>query len=98
MRNDSYALKADLNGEDNQKQLYTEKEANCLDNCVYKVFSSEKIMRAYLPTRLAELKLTESELQKRINNPNKDIGPYFYQKEYENKKAEEAAAAAQQSK
>ena len=38
-------------------------------------------MRAYLPTRFSELKLTQSELLKRLNNPNEEHGPYFVRKE-----------------
>ena len=83
MRNNTWDLKADLESE--EKQLYSQGEATCLDNCVYKVFSSEKLMRAYLPTRMAELKLTQGELERRINNPNKEHGPYFYQKAFEDR-------------
>ena len=82
MRDDTYALKDDsLNAED--KPLYNEAETKCLDNCVYKVFASEKLMRAYLPSRLQSLKLTENELNKRVNNPNRELGPYFYKKNFE---------------
>ena len=52
-----------------------------MDNCAYKVFATEKVMRAYLPTRFSELKLTQSELLKRLNNPNEEHGPYFLRKE-----------------
>ena len=45
----NWELKADLKKE--EKTLFNEKETNCIDNCIYKVFSSEKVMRAYLPTR-----------------------------------------------
>ena len=48
-----------------------------MDNCAYKIFASEKIMRAYIPTKLSELKLTQKDLEKRLNNPNEERGPYF---------------------
>ena len=65
------------------KELFNENEVSCLDNCVYKVFSTEKVMRAYLPTRLMELKLTSQGLEKRLNTPNEERGPYFMRKDYE---------------
>ena len=71
----TYALKTDLEKEN--EQLFDDKEANCLDNCAYKIFASEKIMRAYIPTKLSELKLTQKDLEKRLNNPNEERGPYF---------------------
>mmetsp|Transcript_24063 Transcript_24063/g.29903 ORF Transcript_24063/g.29903 Transcript_24063/m.29903 type:complete len:100 (-) Transcript_24063:62-361(-) len=81
VRSNVYALKTDLEAEG--KELYSEKESTCLDNCVYKVFATDKAMRAYLPTRLMELKLSTSELEKRLNNPNEEHGPYFLRREYE---------------
>ena len=56
LRNGGYELKADLAQE--EKQLFSEREATCIDNCVYKVFATDKVMRAYLPNRFAEVKLT----------------------------------------
>ena len=81
VRSGIYDLKADLEAE--EKQLFNAKEASCLDNCSYKMFASDKILRAYMPTRFASLKLNENELTKRLNNPNKEIGPYFLRKTYE---------------
>ena len=46
---------------------------------------TEQVMRAYLPTRLASLSLTQTEIESRLNNPNKARGPYFYKKDYEDK-------------
>ena len=81
LRGNAWELKANLQQE--EKELFSDKESNCLDNCVYKVFASEKVMKAYLPTRFRELKLNQSELGKRLNNPNQEHGPYFLKKEYE---------------
>ena len=64
-------------------QLFNERESTCVDNCAYKVFATDKVMRAYLPTRFAELKLNQKELENRLNNPNEEHGPYFYKLSYE---------------
>ena len=76
-----FCLKANLEAE--EKLLFNEKETICLDNCVFKVFATEKVMRAYLPTRLMSLRLTQSEITHRLNTPNEERGPYFLRKEYE---------------
>ena len=81
LRNGSYQLKADLAQE--EMQLFNERESTCVDNCAYKVFATDKVMRAYLPTRFAELKLNQKELENRLNNPNEEHGPYFYKLSYE---------------
>ena len=64
--------------------MFSDREATCVDNCAYKIFATDKVMRAYLPTRLGELKLTQKDLEHRLNNPNEEHGPYFHQKSYEN--------------
>ena len=68
---------------ENPDVLFNDKEAECLDNCVYKVFATEKVMRAYLPTRLNEVRMTAQDLEKRLNNPNEERGPYFLRKDFE---------------
>ena len=60
LRTGGYELKADL--EQEEKALFNEKEANCVDNCVYKVFATDRVMRAYLPTRFNQVKVTQAEL------------------------------------
>lgn len=74
--NQGFVLKANLDSE--AKDLFSDAEVECLDNCALKVFSTEKLMRAYIPNRLSGLKLTQTELERRINNPNDERGPYFY--------------------
>ena len=53
LKNGAYELKSEETAE-----TFSEAEVKCADNCAYKMFSSEKVMRAYLPTRMAGLKLT----------------------------------------
>ena len=80
VRENVYQLKTELGGDGD---LFSESEATCLDNCAYKLFATDKVTRAYLPTRLMELKVTSQELEKRLNNPNQEHGPYFLRKDYE---------------
>ena len=47
------------------------------------MFSTDRVLRAYLPTRLGELKINQTDLTKRLNNPNQESGPYFLKKAYE---------------
>ena len=84
--NGTFALKADQrkhSGKDKTGDFFSPAEATCIENCSYKLFITEQVMRAYLPTRMADLSLTQSELESRLNNPNKEQGPYFYTKEFE---------------
>ena len=43
---------------------------------------------------MASLKLSQTELKKRINDPNEDRGPYFYKKKFEVEQEQKTAAAA----
>ena len=76
LRDGGFELKADLERE--REQLFNKQEADCVDNCVYKLFATERVMRAYLPTRMNKVKVNQSQLEKRINNPNEEHGPYFF--------------------
>ena len=60
--------------------MFTELEAQCVDNCVRKIFASTKVLRAYLPLRLKEGKITEREIERRLNNPTDSYGVYFDRK------------------
>ena len=53
MKNRTYELKADLEKE--REHLFSASEVQCADSCAYKMFASEKVMRAYLPNRIAGL-------------------------------------------
>ena len=50
--------------------MFTEGEMSCADNCVRKMFGSDRLIRAYMPLRMRQTgNLSMSELQKRLNNP-----------------------------
>ena len=53
LKNRTYELKADLEKE--KEHMFSISEVKCADNCAYKMFASEKVMRAYLPNRMAGL-------------------------------------------
>jgi hypothetical protein len=58
--------------------LFSKSEATCIDNCANKVFGSDKVLRAYLPLRLKQAGgLSMKEIEKRMNNPTDEYGPYF---------------------
>ena len=49
-----------------------------MDNCVKKLFGSDKVMQAYLPMRLRQAGgLTMREVENRMNNPTEEYGLYF---------------------
>lgn len=54
---------------------YTPKELECLDNCVEKLFVTEKLLKGYMVTKFS--KLTEKEIVSRLNNPTDSYGKYF---------------------
>jgi hypothetical protein len=59
--------------------MFSEKEATCSDNCIKKTFSSDRLLKSYIPFRLKQGgELTEKNLEKRLNNPTDAYGPYFY--------------------
>ena len=58
--------------------MFSERESKCLDNCVKKLFGSDKVMRSYLPLRLKQAGgLSMREVAKRLDNPTDEYGPYF---------------------
>ena len=61
----------------------------CLSNCTTKLFTTERMLRAYLPSRIGGLKLTENELKKRLNNPTDGVGPYYFTAEHEDSQEKE---------
>jgi hypothetical protein len=57
---------------------FNESESTCIDNCAAKVFGSDKVLRSYLPFLLVQAKgLSSTEIEKRMNNPTDEYGPYF---------------------
>ena len=61
LKNGTFELKADVKKE--EANLFTDEEASCIDNCAYKVFTTDKVMRAYLPSRFAGLKINQNEME-----------------------------------
>jgi len=61
--------------------LFTDTETTCVDNCIQKVFDTEKVLRRYLPFKMTKANeranLTVKEMEKRLNNPTDAYGPYF---------------------
>jgi len=40
--------------------MYSQEETTCLDNCTNKAYHSDRMLRAYVPLRMAQTKLTEN--------------------------------------
>ena len=58
--------------------MFSETESFCIDNCVRKMFGSEKMLRAYIPFRIKQTgNLSMKEIERRLNNPSDSYGPYF---------------------
>ena len=60
----------------------TESEADCMTNCALKMFISTRAMAGYIPKRMSAAgkngnPLTQSELARRLDDPNAEIGAYF---------------------
>lgn len=53
----------------------SEGESKCLQNCVEKVFVSERLLKGYLPSRFS--KLSFKAVEDRLNNPTDSHGQYF---------------------
>jgi hypothetical protein len=58
--------------------MFSETESLCIDNCVRKIFGSEKMIRAYIPLRIKQTgNLSMKEVERRLNNPSDSYGHYF---------------------
>lgn len=67
-----------LMSDQNQGEIFSEKETECIENCTVKIFNTEQLLMDYLPQRLlAGGPLDEDIVSKRMNNPTDEIGPYF---------------------
>ena len=53
---------------------FTETEGKCIDNCVLKMFKSERILRSIVPFRLGSGNFTQELIEKRLNNPTDSYG------------------------
>ena len=59
-------------------EMFSEKESECVDNCIKKVFGTERVLKAYIPQRMRQAgNLSMTELERRTNNPSDSYGPYF---------------------
>jgi hypothetical protein len=58
--------------------MFTETEAQCVENCTSKLYGSDKLLKSYLPARVRQSgNMTLKELERRLENPTDVTGPYF---------------------
>ena len=55
--------------------MLDEKEDKCLNNCVEKLYVTEKLLKTYVPTKFS--RLTQRDIEHRLNNPTDSYGTYF---------------------
>lgn len=61
--------------EGNRVAILSGLEEECLNNCMEKMFITEKILKTYLPKKFS--KITQKEIKHRLDNPTDSYGKYF---------------------
>ena len=60
------------------EELFSDKEMECIENCIIKFFITGPTLLSEVSTLMARQELTEHSIKERLNNPSKRNGPYFF--------------------